>query len=122
MRNRHRTPSIKFPLILHRYPGKQVHLILDNAKIHHAEVLAPFLAGHPALHLLSPISCSYHLVFPELNDVDRIGKWLREKVVLKRYFPGLVAIKTAIQGFSRFFEGDSITIRSRLCRLLSDLF
>ena len=40
------------PVILHRYPGTQIYLILDNAKIHRAQVLAPFLADCPARHLL----------------------------------------------------------------------
>ena len=102
-------------VILHRYPGKQIYLILDNAKIHHAKVLTPFLADHPELHLL--FSPPYS---PNLNNVERLWKWLREKVVLNTYFPDLAAIKTAIQRFLRFLEGASIEIRSRLCRLPGD--
>ncbi len=101
------------PVILRRYPGKQISLILDNAKIHHAQVLAPFLASHTARHLLflPPYS-------PNLNNVERLWKWLREKVILHTYFPDLGAIKTAIQRFLRFLKGAPIEIR--LCRLPGD--
>ena len=102
-------------VILHRYPGKQIYLILDHAKIHHAQVLAPFLADHPARHLLflPPYS-------PHWNNVERLWKWLREKVILNTYFPDLAAINTAIQCFLRFLKGVPIEIRSRLCRLPGD--
>ncbi len=97
-------------MILHPYPGKHIYLILDHAKIHHAQVLAPFLADHPARHLLflPPYS-------PHWNNVERLWKWLREKVILNTYFPDLVAIKTAIQRFLRFLKGAPSEIRSRLC-------
>lgn len=102
-------------VILHRYPDKQIYLILDNAKIHHAKVLAPFLADHPALHLLflPPYS-------PNLNNVERLWKWLREKVILNTYFPNLGAIKKAVGHFLRFLEGAKTEIQSRLCRLTGD--
>ncbi len=100
---------------LHRYPDKRIYRILDNAKIHHAQVLGPVLADHPARHLLflPPYS-------PNLNNVERLWKWLREKVILHTYFPDLAAIKTAIQRFLRFLKGVPIEIRSRLCRLPGD--
>lgn len=56
-------------LVLNRYLGKQIDLILDTAKIHHAKALTPFLVDHPELHLLflPPYS-------PNLNNVARMGK------------------------------------------------
>ena len=101
--------------VLDRYVGKQVYMILDNARIHHAKALAPFLADHPELHLvfLPPYS-------PNLNNVERLWKWLREKVILNTYFPNLGAIKEAIGRFLRFLEGSKTEIQSRLCRLPGD--
>lgn len=51
------------------FPGKTIHLVLDNAKIHHAKVLQPDLADHPELDLrcLPPYS-------PNLNNPDRLWK------------------------------------------------
>ena len=82
-------------VVLHRYPGKPIYLILDNANIHQAKVLSPFLADHPALHLLF-----LPPYYPNLNNVERLWKWLREKVILNTYFPELAAIKNAIRRFS----------------------
>ena len=50
------------------FPGKVVHLILDNAKMPHAKALQPYLADHPdlALHFLPPYS-------PNLNNTERFG-------------------------------------------------
>ncbi len=56
-------------LVLNRYLGKQIDLILDTATIHHAKAITPFLVDHPELHLLflPPYS-------PNLNNVARMGK------------------------------------------------
>lgn len=37
-------------VILARYAGKQIYMVLDNAKIPHAKILQPFLEEHPTLH------------------------------------------------------------------------
>lgn len=94
------------------FPGKTVHMILDNAKIHHAKLLQPYLADHPdlALHFLPPYS-------PNLNNTERLWKWLKEKVILNRYLPDLAAIQQAIDDFVRWLPDVPEEIRSRLCRL-----
>jgi putative transposase len=101
--------------VLNRYVGQRIYRILDHAKIHHAQALAPFLADHAALHLvfLPPYS-------PNLNNVERLWKWLREKVILNTYFPNLGAIKEAVGRFLRFLEEAKTEIQSRLCRLPGD--
>lgn len=98
--------------LLATFPGKTIHLVLDNAKIHHANILAPYLANHPELDLrfLPPYS-------PNLNNTERLWKWLREKVILNTYFPNLDAIRTAIARFLQFLTEVPDEIRSRLGRL-----
>ena len=102
-------------VVLDRYPNHALYLILDNAKIHHAKGLAPFLDDHPALHLifLPPYS-------PNLNNVERLWKWLRETVILNTYFPDLAAIQAAVGRFLRYLEGAKAEILSRLGRLPGD--
>ena len=75
--------------VLATFPDKTIHLVLDNAKIHHAKILAPYLAAHPQLDLrfLPPYS-------PNLNNVERLWKWLREKVILNTYFPNFEYLST----------------------------
>ncbi len=48
-------------------PNKTIHLVLDNAKIHHAKILAPYVAAHPQLDLRFVPSYS-----PNLNNVERL--------------------------------------------------
>ncbi|PSR20954.1 MAG: hypothetical protein C7B45_12720 [Sulfobacillus acidophilus] len=47
------------------FPDKTIHLVLDNAMIHHAQVLQPYLLDHPELDLrfLPPSS-------PHLNNTE----------------------------------------------------
>lgn len=99
-------------MLLATFPGKTIHWALDNAKIPHAKILAPYLANHPELDLrfLPPYS-------PNLNHTERLWKWLREKVILNTYFPNLDAIRTAIARFLQFLTEVPEEIRSRLGRL-----
>jgi transposase len=98
--------------VLATFPDKTIHLVLDNAKIHHAKILAPYLAAHPQLDLrfLPPYS-------PNLNNVERLWKWLREKVILNTYFPNLAAIQAAIGRFLEYLSTVPDEIHSRLGRL-----
>ncbi len=98
--------------LLATFPGKTIHLVLDNAKIHHAKILAPYLANHPELDLrfLPPYS-------PNRNHTERLWKWLREQVILNTYCPNLDAIWTAIARFLQFLTEVPDEIRARLGRL-----
>ncbi|NMP21572.1 IS630 family transposase [Sulfobacillus sp. DSM 109850] len=94
------------------FPDKTVHLVLDNAKIHHAKILQPYLEDHPELDLrfLPPYS-------PNLNNTERLWKWLREKVILNTYFPDLEAIRRAIARFRDYLTTVPEEIQSRLGRV-----
>ena len=78
--------------VLNPYVGQRIYRILDHAKIHHAQALAPFLADHSALPL----------------------------VFLPPYSSNLGAIKEAVGRVLRFLEEAKTEIPSRLCRLPGD--
>ena len=86
--------------VLNRYVGQRIYRILDHAKIHHAQALAPFLADHAALHLvfLPPYS-------PNLNNVERLGKWLRKtRSFSTRISLTSVRLKKPSNAFSDFWR------------------
>ena len=56
-------------------------MILDNARIHHAKLLQPFLKEHEdrlTLLFLPPYS-------PNLNAVERVWGWLKKSVIANRF-------------------------------------
>jgi len=68
---------------LNQYPDQHVVMVLNHAKIHHAEVLPPFLPEHEepfTFVFLPPYS-------PNLNVVERIWGWLKESVIANRFHP-----------------------------------
>lgn len=61
---------------LREYPTGKIVMVLDNARIHHAKLIQPFLkenAGRLALIFLPPYS-------PQLNLMEGVWKWLKESV------------------------------------------
>lgn len=57
-------------LLRHRARGRQLRVILDNARYHHARLLAPFLSEHwqvLTLEFLPPDR-------PNLNAIERVWK------------------------------------------------
>ncbi len=80
---------------LTHYPNKHVVMVLDNAKIHHAKVLQPFLHEHEeqlTLVFLPPYS-------PNLNLVERIWGWLKESVIANRFHPTRKELRESIVSF-----------------------
>ena len=62
---------------LREYPTGKIVMVLDNARIHHAKLIQPFLkenAGRLALIFLPPYS-------PQLNLMEGVWKWLKESVI-----------------------------------------
>ena len=78
----------------------EVHMILDNAKYHHANLLKEFLDANPhiILEFLPPYS-------PELNTIERVWKIIRSKGTHNRYFPSIadliMAVKEQFDQYSR---------------------
>jgi transposase len=79
-------------LLRHRTPGRRMIIVLDNARYHHAVLLAPFLRKHARelrLLFLPPYS-------PQLSLIERVWKLTRRLATHNRYFPTLAHVVGAI--------------------------
>lgn len=96
--------------VLMRYSGKIV-LVLDNAKIHHATLIQPFLEeNHDRLELLflPPYS-------PKLNPIEGLWKWLKEKVINNVFYSGIDEIRKNVNDFLAEIAKCPSIIIERLC-------
>lgn len=97
--------------ILALYPTGKIVMILDNARIHHAKLLKPFLQENEhrlQLEFLPPYS-------PQLNLIEGLWKWLKSSVINNVFFSSVKEIRKAVRGFIDSVNKDhSITI-NRLC-------
>jgi len=82
--------------------------VLDNARYHHAVLLAPFLRKHAReLHLLflPPYS-------PQLAPIERVSKLTRRLATHDRYFPILEQVVETVNAcFDRWRRPNSILRR-----------
>ncbi|XEQ94856.1 IS630 family transposase ISBs2 [Sporomusa carbonis] len=75
--------------VLLRNPNGKTVMILDNARIHHAKLLQPFLEEHQeqlTLMFLPPYS-------PNLNLIEGLWKWLKEKVIYNVFYKTVSEIR-----------------------------
>ncbi len=96
--------------LLELYPKGKIVLVLDNARIHHAKLLEPFLNNNDRLQLefLPPYS-------PKLNLIEGLWKWLKSDVINNVFFHSVSEIRKAVRGFIDSINNvQSITI-NRLC-------
>ena len=80
--------------VLMRYSGKIV-MILDNARIHHAKLIQPFLQENMnrlELMFLPPYS-------PNLNLIEGLWKWLKERVINNVFYDKKSEIQKRVHGF-----------------------
>lgn len=91
----------------------RIHIILDQAGYHKAELVAKYLENSRIeLHLLPPYS-------PNLNPIERIWKVMNEKVRNNRYFPSPKEFREAIR---RFFTDILPKITDSLRTRITDNF
>ena len=68
--------------LLAKYPGQRIVMILDNAKIHHAKLLTPFLKENEyvlELVFLPPYS-------PNLNLIEEFWGWLKQSCIYNVFY------------------------------------
>jgi transposase len=79
-------------------PQKHIVMVLDNARIHHAKLLKPFLRKNSqrlTLIFLPPYS-------PNLNLLERIWKWLKESVISNRFHSSKEEIRASVVSFLEY--------------------
>jgi len=100
-------------LLRHRTRRRRMIVVLDNARYHHAVLLAPFLREQaPRLHLLflPPYA-------PQLASIERVWKLTRRLATHNRYFPTLEEVLEAVNAcFDRWRQPNRIL--QRLCGII----
>ena len=97
--------------IVAHYPTGKIVMILDNARIHHAKLIQPFLEENCQriqLVFLPPYS-------PQLNLIEGFWKWLKEAVINNVFFPNAQKIKLRVREFVRLQNTQKENIIQRLC-------
>lgn len=96
---------------LDKYPTGKIVMILDNARIHHAKLIQPFLdemKDRLELMFLPPYS-------PEFNLIEGLWGWIKSSVINNRFFPSIMKVRTVVQKFiTKINKSPQITI-DRLC-------
>lgn len=100
--------------VVNRYPGERIVMILDNARIHHANLIKPFLQEHSKqleLLFLPPYS-------PELNLIEGLWGWLKKSVIYNVFYKTVDEIREAVQTFISEISKNPEAIVRRLCTKL----
>ena len=97
--------------VIVRYPNERIVMVLDNARIHHAKLLRPFLEKHQdqlKFLFLPPYS-------PNLNLIEGLWKWMKETVIHNVFFSNVGKIRSAVQGFIGMINKEPENTVKRLC-------
>jgi transposase len=83
-----------FRKIEEAYPEKtRVHVFCDNARYYRNKTVIEYLkTSKVRLHFLPPYS-------PNLNPIERLWKWMKERVIYNTYYSEFEDFKSAIFGF-----------------------
>jgi transposase len=103
-------------LVLNAYPTGKIVIVLDNARIHHANLLQPFLDENKdrlELVFLPPYS-------PELNLVEGLWKWLKADVINNVFYHTVAEIRENVTLFMNRIREYKQVIIDRLCLRLED--
>jgi transposase len=97
-------------LLRQQTPGRRLIVVLDNARYHHARLLAGFLHHHARqlrLLFLPPYS-------PQLAPIERVWKLTRRLATHNRYFATLAEVLKAVSAcFDRWRRPNNVL--HRLC-------
>jgi transposase len=97
--------------VVTHYPKGKIVIVLDNARIHHAKLLQPFLEemkGRLELVFLPPYS-------PKLNLVEGLWKWLKSDVINNVFYHTVAEIRNNVQQFMDETMKSRWSIIDRLC-------
>lgn len=94
-----------------QYPAGKIVMILDNARIHHAKMVQPFLEKNKdriELMFLPPYS-------PELNLMEGLWGWLKSSVINNVFFENICKVRSAVQKFITYINKVPTQTIDRLC-------
>lgn len=97
--------------ILEIYPSGKIVLVLDNARIHHAKLIQPFLNENRErlqLVFLPPYS-------PNLNPIEGLWRWMKSEVINNVFFSSVKEIRKAVRGFINSVAKVPSSVINRLC-------
>jgi transposase len=83
-----------FRKIEEAYPEKnRIHVFCDNARYYRNKAVTEHLkTAKVRLHFLPPYS-------PNLNPIERLWKWMKERVIYNTYYSEFEDFKSAVFGF-----------------------
>lgn len=83
-----------FQKIEEAYPTRRkIHIFCDNAPYYRNKAVRQYLEkSRIALHFLPPYS-------PNLNPIERLWKWMKERVIYNTYYEHFEDFKEAVMGF-----------------------
>lgn len=90
--------------------GKTI-VILDNARIHHAKLLQPFLKENE--HRLQLMFLPAYS--PNLNLIEGLWKWMKEKVIYNVFYKTVPEIRKNVNTFLETISAEPEAIIQRLC-------
>lgn len=97
--------------VLQQYSTGKVVMILDNARIHHANLLNEFLNDNQdrlQLCFLPPYS-------PNLNKIEELWGWLKDSVINNVFFHCRDEIRLAVRKFIAWVNSIPKVVIDRLC-------
>jgi transposase len=97
--------------VVFQYPTGKIVIVLDNARIHHAKLLQPYLTEMKErleLLFLPPYS-------PQFNIVEGLWKWLKSNVINNVFYHTVIEIRKNVQQFMDEIMKSPISIIDRLC-------
>src|SRR4029079_6045457 len=108
-----------FNKIEEAYPDKwRIHVFCDNAPYYRNTTVQEYLKNSKIeLHFLPPYS-------PNLNPIERLWKWMKERVVYNTYYEHFENFKDAVFGFFSLLSnaGTDSELKKYLRRRVSDNF
>jgi transposase len=96
--------------VLSHYRSGKVVMILDNARIHHAKLIQPFLKKNQ-----QRLEWVFLPPYTQLNLVEGLWKWLKESVINHVFFGNVQKIMLAVRAFIREVSQSPDDVINRLC-------
>jgi len=104
-------------LIDDAYPdAKRVHVFCDNAKYYRNKHVQEYLESSKIkMHFLPPYS-------PNLNPIERLWKFMNERVLYNKYYEKFADFKEAVFGFFEQLRAPPEDLHEALVRRITDKF